>query len=80
MKKLKMFPVVAGMFLLAIPIVSYAETDQNKSENNRTLILAQNANYVACYKEKSDMTKVLLRWCPTGISVDAYKRNSQFLL
>lgn len=66
MKKLKMFSIVALMFLLAIPMVSYAETDQNKSENNRTLILAQNANYVDCYKEKDDMSKVLLRWCPVG--------------
>ena len=66
MEKFKMFPVVAVMFLLTVPMVSYAEMDQSKSKNNGTLILAQNANYVACYKEQSDMTKVLLRWCPVG--------------
>lgn len=48
-----------------IPMVSYAEMEQNKSENNTTLILAQNANYVACYKDV-DMKSVLFRWCPVG--------------
>jgi hypothetical protein len=32
----------------------------------KPLMLAQNANYVACYKEKCDMSKVLFRWCPVG--------------
>lgn len=34
--------------------------------HGKPIILAQNANYVACYKEKSDMSKVLFRWCPNG--------------
>ena len=31
----------------------------------KPLILAQNANYVACYKDV-DMKSVLFRWCPVG--------------
>jgi hypothetical protein len=33
--------------------------------HGKPLILAQNANYVACYKDV-DMKSVLFRWCPTG--------------
>jgi len=32
---------------------------------DKPIILAQNANYVACYKDV-DMKSVLFRWCPVG--------------
>ncbi len=38
---------------------------EKKSESNKMIILAQNANYVACYKNV-DMKSVLFRWCPIG--------------
>lgn len=36
-----------------------------KSQNVKEIILAQNENYVACYKVV-DYKPVLFRWCPTG--------------
>jgi len=38
---------------------------EKSSESKKVIILAQNENYVACYKDV-DMKPVLLRWCPTG--------------
>ncbi len=38
---------------------------EKKSENVKGIILAQNENYVACYKDV-DRKPVLFRWCPTG--------------
>lgn len=38
---------------------------KNTSKYVKGIILAQNENHVACYKDV-DMKPVLFRWCPTG--------------
>lgn len=110
MKELALFSSVVVVFLLAIPLLSYAETGQECASNcssqcdglgsgpdwascienclkgcydkqtgtseappptkskintGKPLLVAQNANYIACYKNV-DMKSVLFRWCPIG--------------
>lgn len=48
-----------------VPPPKPADPSQVRSENNTSIILAQNANYIPCYKDV-DMKMVLFRWCPTG--------------
>lgn len=40
----------------------------------KPLMLAQNANYIACYKQV-DMKMVFFRWCPTGFPWTATNEN-----
>lgn len=55
-----------GVVLLSvISIASYGQSGSEVKEINHPL-LAQNANYIPCYKEQADFKKLLFRWCPTG--------------
>jgi hypothetical protein len=65
MKKLKMFSVVAVIFLLAIPVVSYAETGQECASDcvNKCAPLGSGKEYATCLEN-------CLKGCydkPTGI-------------
>jgi hypothetical protein len=50
--------------------------DKMESQNThgKPLMLAQNATYLACYKQV-DMKMVLFRWCPTGSPWTATNNN-----
>lgn len=63
MKKNNPYMIIA--LLSAIPMASYAQSVLEVDEGKHPL-LAQNANYIPCYKERSDFKKILFRWCPTG--------------
>lgn len=49
-----------------VPPPTPVERRQSESKSNEFIILAQNANYVACYKEADDLRMVRFRWCPVG--------------
>lgn len=63
MKKNKLYMVIA--LLSIIPVVTYAKSPSDIKKGEQFL-LSQNANYIPCYKEQSDMTSILFRWCPVG--------------
>jgi len=50
---------------------------EKSSKNKNMIILAQNENYVACYKDV-DMKPVLFRWCPTGKPWTPTNENRNF--
>jgi hypothetical protein len=57
-----------------VPPPQSAYPQQEKTENNTSIILAQNENYIACYKDV-DMKPVLFRWCPTEFPWTATTEN-----
>jgi hypothetical protein len=48
---------------------------ESEGNSSKPLLLAQNANYIACYKQKDDMSMVLFRWCPIGSPWTATNQN-----
>lgn len=52
----------------------YAADKMESLDTNKLLMLAQNANYVACYKQVG-MKMVLFRWCPIGLPWTATNDN-----
>jgi len=61
-----------------VPPPTPVNRHQSQSGNHELVILAQNANYVACYKEASDLKMVLFRWCPVGSPWTATNETRNF--
>ena len=57
--------VMAGQNETAVTASSDEGISMAPVAQGKPLMLAQNANYVACYKDV-DMKSVLFRWCPVG--------------
>lgn len=68
---------MALVVLLVVPMSSYSETTEFKSEVSTSILslgepqmLAQNANYIPCYKQEAGKM-ILFRWCPNGLPYTA---------
>jgi hypothetical protein len=73
LRTLCIIAIITLMGVIAVMVIQNQTTATASPENKssadlvaqgKPLMLAQNANYLACYKQV-DMKPVLFRWCPT---------------
>jgi hypothetical protein len=74
LRTLCIIAIITLMGATAVLVIQNQSTATASPENKspatpaahgKPLMLAQNENYIACYKQV-DMKTVLFRWCPTG--------------